>query len=119
MPPKAEPERSATRESQIDNPYAPPTQLDDTQRQTKPAHPTMPWIAAIRVAMLMLVFAMITVFFVVSLESTWGDPKGDAGGNLPPVLTTTERLVRSVPAFFMFGLMLVATIRWLRRKLAA
>ena len=115
----ADPRRSATRESQIDNPYAPPTQQDDTQRQTKPAHPSMSWTAAIRVALLMVVFAIITMFCLVSLGMAWGDAKGGASGNLPPVLTTTERLVRSIPALFMLGLMLVASIRWWRRQRAA
>ena len=73
----------------------------------------------IRVALLMFVFAIITVFCLVSLGMTWGDAKGAGSGNLPPVLTTTERLVRSIPALFMLGLMLVALVRWWRRERAA
>ena len=41
--------------------------------------------------LLMFVFAIITVFSLVSLGMTWGDAKGDARGNLPSVLATTER----------------------------
>ena len=45
-----------------------------------------------------------------------GHAKGDASGNLSPALTTTERLVRSIPALFRFGPMLIASIWWRRRK---
>tara|TARA_R110002072_G_scaffold149191_2_gene296901 strand:- start:2962 stop:3333 length:372 start_codon:yes stop_codon:yes gene_type:complete len=114
-----EPQRSATHESPIDNPYQPPKPHDDPPRETKPVPPSMPWPEAIRVALLMCVFAIITMFCVVSLGITWGDAKGGASGNLPPVLSTTERVQQSIPAAFVLGLMLLASIRWWKRQRAA
>jgi hypothetical protein len=64
-------------------------------------------------------FAIITMFCVVSLGITWGDAKGGASGNLPPVLSTTERVQQSIPAAFVLGLMLLASIRWWKRQRAA
>ncbi|EKJ99153.1 hypothetical protein RBSH_05537 [Rhodopirellula baltica SH28] len=50
--------------------------------------PSMPWTEAIRFALLMCVFAIITMFCVVSLGMTWVDAKGGASGNLPTLLRT-------------------------------
>ncbi|WP_461507101.1 hypothetical protein [Rhodopirellula baltica] len=112
-------QHSVKHESPIDNPYEPPTLHDDTPRKAKVVPPSMPWTEAIRVALLMCVFAIITMFCVVSLGMTWGDAKGGASGNLPPVLSTTERVLQSIPAAFVLGLMLVASIRWWKRQRAA
>lgn len=72
----------------------------------------MSWATAIGVALVMLVFLFVGLLCIVDVGMTWGDPKGGASGNLPPVLTTAERAVRSIPAsivlMFMFGLI----VRW-------
>jgi hypothetical protein len=41
-------------------------------------------------------FGVIAILTAADLVITWADPKGGASGNLPPILTTRERVARSI-----------------------
>ncbi len=46
----------------------------------------------------------------------WGDPKGGASGNAPPVLTIGERIAQSLPYAVALALLLFVTFRRIRRR---
>lgn len=87
------------------NPYLSPA----SEHKAAPVHPRglrhVVWVLVVLV--LAACFALVGVSCLLYLGTTWGDPKGGASGNLPPVLTTADRLSRScIPA----GILLVQLI---------
>ncbi|MEO9594334.1 hypothetical protein [Rhodopirellula bahusiensis] len=81
-------------------------------------HP-MSWAKAITIGCVMFVYLVVGVFCVANLAMTWGDPKGGASGNLPPVLTTAERIGSSVPAFVTLAAMFATIILWWKTQRSA
>ncbi len=68
------------------------------------------------VALVMFAYLVVGLFALTSLGMTWGDAKGGASGNLPPVLTISERMIRSVLPMIVLGLMLGSIYRWWKRQ---
>ncbi|EMB15335.1 membrane protein [Rhodopirellula europaea 6C] len=79
----------------------------------------MSWIGAIVIGCVMFVVLVVGLFCVVDLVITWGDPKGGASGNLPPALTTPERVARSVPALVILAIMSGVLLLWWRAQRTA
>lgn len=103
----------------IVNPYEPSTDLNgDVSPDENVSQETM--LSILGHAFLWLVLVVISFFCVVDLIVTWGDAKGGASGNLPPVLTVGDRISRSfVPGGVLllgWGAMLYDAMRSTRRR---
>ena len=78
----------------------------------------MLWVKALAIAFVWFAILIVALFCALNLGITWIDPKGGASGGLPPVLTTAERVTRSIPAIVILLLMFGAIVLWWRRKRA-
>tara|TARA_R110002073_G_scaffold80260_4_gene193415 strand:- start:6712 stop:7092 length:381 start_codon:yes stop_codon:yes gene_type:complete len=98
------------KDSIIANPYTPPLQDGhDTPSQTHAGS------CLLTTATICIYTILGTIILVCAsdIAMTWGDPKGGASGNLPPVLTTNERLSRSVsPGIAAFICFVLCGLLW-------